>query len=306
MQNQKGITLIELLTATIASSILLLIVATLMYQMNLNFIASLEKIKIEEDFAMTELRLRALFNQAINVTAVPAGSTINNFDNNNGLLLKQYNLSSWTLSNGSGNIDCLGVFLRDLLPSGHTTALANQLNAPGGQRFIPAALFFQRPTTDRFGVLYLHESTSRTTPLTPSYQDTRIERIVDFQIISTTSTIFSSSMNDGKTEDGQIGKEMLTSITLQMTQRYYFNKSHHLQPERWCPPSQMSSAACQTNAPYNDITRLFHFNLRNNVLGYSVSQKTEDPTTSSTPLYRRVFDQIYFLKATLPEGILTR
>lgn len=303
MQNQKGVTLIELLTATIASSILLLIIATLMYQMNLNFVASLEKIKIEEDFAMAELQLRAVFNQAINVTAIPAGTAITTFDYNLGTLRDQYDLSSWTQSSGSGSLDTLAVFLRDMLPSGHNSALAIQMNTTGiNQRFLATALFFQRPTTDRFGVLYIHESTSRATPLAPTYRDTRIERIVDFKILATTKVKFQSFMNDGNTEDGLIDQEMLSSVTLQITQRYYFNKTAGLQPERWCPPLQMiSTPSCQTNAPYNDLTRLYHFNLRNNVLGYSVSQKD-----GNTPLYRRVFDQIYFLKPTLPGGMLSR
>lgn len=297
---QKGVTLIELLTSVAIGSILLLIIGTVMYQMNLNFIASMEKVKIEEDFAMAELHLRAAFSQAINVTTTT--TPISNFNNNLGQALANYSLTGWTPSTGSGNIDTLAVFLKEQLPSGHTSALATQLNTTGiDQRYLASALFFQRPTLDRYGVLYIHSNSSRTTNLAPSYRDTRIERLVDLQIIGATSSPFQSFLNNGDTQDGLVGQNMLTSYTIQLTQRYYFNKSAHLQPERWCPPSQSSVSVCQTDAPYNDLTRIFHFNLRNNVLGFSISQKE-----GGTPLYRRLFDHLYFLKINLPVGSLSR
>ena len=219
-------------------------------------------------------------------------------------------ISSYSLTNpstlftpvmGPGKIDTIAYFLRDNLSSNDPSPSAPAASV----RFIPSAIFFQRPTVDKYGVLYFNfQSGPNDKSLIPSYKDYFFEGIVDLKVTNITS-----SVSELSTIQSMVS--MVSSVTFVVTQRNFVATMSNL-PLKWCPPAMMLTVpACGGTRPFVDLTKVFTVKIRNNVIGGSTGQRRIGPNIVNTlgpfpPIENRVFGNVYFLRPAYPTGALKR
>jgi hypothetical protein len=249
-----------------------------------------ERVAQEKESIEIAYTLKHYLSMAIDLKRVPdTGSLGNQFSNRSGKIAA-YDLGAvWQTSSGPGTAEPLAVFFRETLRS-------NDPNLPSNDdRFLPTGIFFIRPTTDRFGVLAIDTGSSTTPTISGRSVDFRFTHIVDLKI-------------HGFVVDTEYG-EHASSFLITFTKRAYKPEG---QPHdfKWCPPSRMSLAACATESRYIDITKTVEVVVRNNVLGYSTTRRSERKDSIGRSIYsaglRRTFDGIYFLRPFTPPEALKR
>ncbi len=304
---RRGATLIELMAAVGVSVIVLLGAASALILTQNNQLSLSDKMKAEEEVNRVAFPLRHFLSMALNLTEVPGPLNGDNFDSNIGKIAK-YNMANWVSSTGPGQIDVVAYFIRENFLSSTT------LPAAATDRFPITTIFFQRPTVDKFGVLYIN--TAKSGPnLSPTDGDIKVSQIVDFQVSEIYSQLFGPS---SYLADNDLlfpaRKKMVTGVTMKIVTRNYFNGTGQSPVMAWCPQAFMPggltpNVACKTNLPYKDTEKLFTFTLRNNVIGRSLTQRgtaanTGMPDGLMGPIFRRPFEATYFLSPALPPGAI--
>jgi hypothetical protein len=257
------------------------------------------KIKSEVELNNMMFTVEHYLGMAVNLSQA-AGPINNNtlFNSPNGAgEIVRYNLANWTPSNGSGTIDTLAYFLRENLYSLYNAPLKPLTKV----RFLPTGLFFQRPTVNKYGILYVNIPPSSAVQIIPSTEDYFFESLVDLQI---------TDIHTFPYERGGITRNMIFSVTFVATQRHFLPTASNL-PLKWCPPANMKNTPeCAGSRPYFDLSKSFTIKIRNNVIGESKSQKAIGPTVGALvtypPVENRVFGNIYFLRPSYPPGALKR
>jgi hypothetical protein len=219
------------------------------------------------------------------------------FKNNIGKI-RRYNLNDWTATTGSGTVDTIAYFLRENLRSGESG-----LTMTGADRFPVTAVFFQRPTINKYGELYIHTQADYRKSLSPSASDIRIPGIVDFEIVDLVGNDYANDGNYPIDADLQ-NKTVIGGVLIKIVIRNYFGRT--LENLTWCPARFMTAnPTCQTSAPFRDTQKMFLVNVRNNILSRGISQRNPNPLDPNTvvPEYRRSADTIYFLKPKAPTGV---
>ncbi len=200
-----------------------------------------------------------------------------------------FDLSSWTATTGDGAFTVVFSSFIETLKSNYTAPAPQKF-----QRFMPLTIFFQKPTVDKFGVIYITQGTDTDSKLTPDMAVFRFEQIVDFKI---KNIITPNSVN-----------LHVSKFDLEITRRSYkaFSGAKYV----WCPPVQMLLADCQGGAPYTDITEFTTVTLKNNVLEDKSQQQKILKLGSSPPNYigipRRSVTGVYFLDPVLSAESLAR
>ncbi len=173
----------------------------------------------------------------------------------------------------------------------------------GIDRFPITGIFFQRPTVDKYGVLYIHtKSDNYTGNLEPDASDIRVPGIVNFEVVDLPGNLFNNFGNYPSDVDLN-GQYVVAGALIKIVVRNYFGNK--LDDLKWCPPAFLTDPACQSPTPFKDTEKVFLINLRDNILSRGVSQRGSDPASTSTfaPEYRRSADTVYFLKPSFPMGV---
>lgn len=288
--------------ASVAVGTLVIMMAgTIIQSSYYNFFSLEMKLQVEESVNNAALVLKSYLSMAVNIQeGTPPLTT---FQNNVGQI-RRYNLNDWTPSTGSGNVDTIAYFLRENLRSGNSA-----LTTSGFDRFPVSAIFFQRPTIDRFGVLYIQTAENYTTPLKAQAAAIRVPGIVDFEIMDLIGNQFVNFGGYSKDNDLN-GKTVVGAVLIKVVLRNYFgNKLENL---TWCPQRFIAAnAACQSPTPYRDSEKIFLVNIRNNILSRGISQRGLNPiephaaavAAPISPQYRRNVDTVYFFKPSIPIGV---
>ncbi len=205
--------------------------------------------------------------------------------------LIDFNLNAWAPTTGDGAIVSVFSGYIDTLKSDYKSPLPSRFD-----RFLPMAVFFQRPTVNRYGVLYVTIGASKSTTLLPKDAAFVFTQIVDFKISNINSR--NSSLN------------RVSKFDLQVTRRS-FNVNTSNRNFKWCPPAKMRLPQCADTVAYRDNVEFTTVNLRNNVIEKNSSQqKIYKAGFSTQPSYqgspKRYVDGVYFLDATQPAESLKR
>lgn len=310
MENERGMTLTELLIGSSLSMVTLLIAVMVLSQAANFQILLIEKLTNEESTNRIIYTLRNYVAGALQLTDNSPNPISPTMSNHIGQIA-EYNLNSWTPSNGAGAIVPLAFFRYEGLKSG--TA---QNAMAFAQRFPIIGIFFQAPTTNKYGVLYIAKrfvDEAANTRLFAEDGDEKMGQIVDLKITAINSEPFQGFGLDSYDND-LLGRQMVSSLTISITTRAYtFGSTDSTVETTWCPPQFMpnganANAACQTSQTYRDTTKTVAIKVRNNTLGRSLSQRmflpywTAETTHQHSKVvgpYRRPFETTYFLSPNI-------
>ena len=159
-------------------------------------------------------------------------------------------------------------------------------------RFLPFSLFFQRPTVDKYGVIYLSIGAPGSLSVSAAQATFQLDQIVDF------------SLRDIKFVNSTL---RVSQFTIELIRRSYKSVSDNR--FIWCPPAFMGAAVCANHAPFFETTEFINVNLRNNVLQKSSSQK-QNIAGSIPPRYEGVPERLqtglYYLSPVISWETLKR
>lgn len=303
----------EILLAVVLVSVLLYGIGTLMNMAATQNESLTNRIQSEAQINEISFYLKHVLSMGVNVEYSP-GVDLNNRSGsgtreNIGWVRGDYDFAAtFNPATAAANIDTIGFFLRDNLQSDYTGAPP----APA-DRYLPTAIYFQRPTPRTFGVLYIDLGQSQaggTVALSPTRDDLWFGSIVDFKAVEAESIPFDVDNPDA--DQTTVGRRRLSSVSFKVTVREYLPKGNDARGYTWCPPTYMTMAQCQTTTPYRDVERVIRVIFRNNIIGLSSAQMqvtSETPTSLRNlrrPMNRRPFDLVYFLKPSYPSGQLKR
>ncbi len=287
-KSQQGITLTELLVGLVLFSIVALFVGVIMSQTQKTYSQMSGRVNQEAEAEEMSAVLRHYLSQAVELSAYSGVSTA--VSNLTGQILNSYDLgSSW--SSGTGlNVNPVALFFMDDQPS-------DQPTVPASRRFLPVAVFVQRPSETKYGLVAIQIGEPTQTSLNGSSPEFRFTNIVDFKILN---VIYE---NDSVSSP----RRKVISFTVVFTKRFF--RDNDVPQQRWCPPAKMTSGSCLTKSFYTDITKTVDVNVRNNVLGPSYSQRKKSPLGSTgwfVPESKRAFQGVYFHRPRFPVGALKR
>lgn len=304
-----------MMLAAVLVSVVLYGIGTLMTIASSQNESLTNRIQSEAEVNEISFYLKHFLSMGINVEYFP-GLDLNNRSgsgaqySNTGWVRGDYNFAAtFDPATATSGVDTIGFFLRENLASDYTGT------APGPQsRFMPTGIYFQRPTSKTYGILYIdlgQPQTSGTVSISPTRDDLWFGSIVDFQTAEPESVPF-DIMNPDLTLNPS-GRLRLSSVSIKLTVREYLPKGNDQRDYTWCPPTSMSKPQCKTTAVYRDVERVIRVVFRNNIIGFSSAQMVisgETPPINARPLrralYRHPYDLVYFLKPTYPATQLKR
>jgi hypothetical protein len=180
------------------------------------------------------------------------------------------NLNNYSPGSSEG---ALRIFNGDSVAGGlagtvHTIAVFNRETGASGRgagarsQFVPTGLFYQMPTADTSGVLYIDLSDGTNSPVAPSARNIMIDRLVRFNVAD---VILGP------------GNEVL-SVRFEIVVRYPLNDNYS-PLGAWCPPLDLQNGmlGCQ-GAAHIDLIANLQVTLRDNLI---VSDGTTNTTQSS-------------------------
>jgi len=282
----------ELTVAIGISAVSILLIAQFLSSVQSQFATLQDKIRAEVGVSELMFYVHHYLGMAVDLTRAPGNLNLAAFPTTFGSI-REYSLADWAPGNGDGQTDTIAFFLRDTLSSRDETRPAANV------RFQRTGIFFQRPTVDRYGVLYLTVNVEPAdNAIRPQLNDLYFENLVDFNV-----------RGMGFTPD-DAGREMVYSVLIDVTQRSYL-PGVAPDAKAWCPPNFINTPACvHGNQAYRDVTKTFAVKIRNNVLGSSVLQKVRGVDIGLAPQYvprpRRTYENIYFLRPFYPKEALSR
>jgi prepilin-type N-terminal cleavage/methylation domain-containing protein len=302
LKYRQGFSLVELLIGVGLSSAVALFAAMVIHTSAANFTVYSLRAEREEAVHNVAHALHNYFSMALNLRV--ANAPLSSFKDNIGQLVAEYNLNSWKATLSSGDIDVIAYFLRENLPSGWDYSKS----APSGAaRFPVTVIYFQKPTINKYGVLYIKSDSSGASSLQASKSDLRLTHVVDFEVLDVFSTSFQNLGNYPEDTDLN-GAQMVSSVTFKVTVRNFFG----INPGdlKWCPSRFIAAnESCKTKVPFKDTEKVFSVKIRNNTLARGFVQKVIAPDNTATvepAYYQRSADTVYFLKPTIPIGQVKR
>jgi hypothetical protein len=215
-----------------------------------------DRIETERLALAAEYYLTAFFTQAVQLDHQGAAS-----------------LNTWSSPVGQGR---LRTFSGTSIASGmagtvHTIAVFNREarasdddNNPSGvsSSFLTTGVFYQMPTADTSGVLYL-ETVNPGLTVAPSSGGVKLDRIVEFEV----------------TDPIKAANDEVLSARFRIVFRHFLSENYTSQGT-WCPTADIASgtAGCNPSA-YRDIVTNIQVNMRNNLMpsqggGLNASQTT--------------------------------
>ncbi len=284
----SGFSLIELLVGGAIATITMM---ACLYFINQTF-KNYSAVSSSSDNIIETLNASALLknklSSAVNIEFFGAGVLPAAASNLKGYI-RPFDLSVWAPVAGSGQTISLMTGFIDQLKSNSTALPAAIIPA---NRFLPFSLFFQKPTIDKYGVIYLTIGSSTALAVSAAQAQFQLDQIVDF------------SLKDIKFVNST---QRVSQFAIEFTRRSY--KSVTDTRFKWCPPAFINAVGCEDPAPYFETTEFINVNLRNNVLDLSSNQK-QNIAGSIPPQYEGVPERIqtgvYYLSPVISWETLTR
>jgi hypothetical protein len=293
LQNDKGASLMELVTGLAASAVLFLVAMFLMSWSSNAFQELERRARAQRDSLEAAYYLKNLMGLAVDVRSPPNAALAANLTGYtvdytaaapvNGVIRSYDSLQSAT---AAGATDTIGIFVRE---TGGSTI------AGGFTSYAPTGVFFQLPTPTQSARLTIDIGGPAGAPstLAPDTSDFYFDNISEFRI----------TLEDQPVLPWPTGTFALDRPIRWATVRIVFRvfsdsgmDSLGARQYRWCPSSKIATnVACQGGLPYKDIERVFTVYFRNNDI---------DPTFMNvgTMAPRRLFGNLHFFKLFVPFG----
>lgn len=307
---QQGFTIIELLVATAIGIAAILVVSQLLIFVQSQFVTLQKRIKDEAEISQLSFYLHHYLSMAVNLTAVTNIPPTANINSSFGAIDADFNMNNWVPQTGNGSVTTIAYFLRDTLSS--RDALQRPMNV---DRFVPTGLFFQRPSIDKYGALYISTENKGAIQISPQQisPDQIFGSIVDFKVLDISYHPLQFRSANLGIPSGPI-YQMVSSVTFEVTQRHYLPQVPP-QNKSWCPPQFMSHPKCvHGQRSYRDVSKTLTVKIKNNLLTESLNQRVSFqplvPQPGGFPLFvpriERTYDNVYFLRPSYPQGALKR
>lgn len=276
-----GISLIELLVGLGISTVVILACYDIVNKSSQNYatIAAASENIVETLEASTALKRKISF--AVNLVSEP-GPIANNLRLTKSQIIS-YDLAAWVPTTGDGRVDLVFSGFIDSLKSNYPVLPARF------DRFVPMAIYFQRPTVNKFGVIYMTLGNADTTFLRPRDANFIFRQIVDFKIKNIDIT--NSSL------------DRVSKFDLEITRRSFKQTTNNYK-YTWCPPEKMTLPDCASAPAFTDSTEYTTVVLRNNVLEKNSQQQKIAKPLGSVPNYvgipKRMTSGVYYLDSVQP------
>jgi hypothetical protein len=232
-----------------------------------------DKIEAEKNLIDATYQITYTLGQAVYVAQ--STTSLNSFSigaSGLGQLLSNFNGDSISGGN-AGKIYTIAIFNRE-----------NATSATGVSQsaILPTALFYQTPTLNKSGALYLNlgnsPSSSGLVALNPDASSFLIDRVVSFKVVSVQTAPSS---------------QQVTSAQFEITVRYFLGTTNP-GSGAWCPPNDIGAVTgCDASLAHKDITTNFQVGLVNNKFN---SDGTSIPQQDS-------LGRIYLFKMLSPMGL---
>jgi type II secretory pathway pseudopilin PulG len=297
----KGFTVIEVLVSTFLCALAAVFIATVWTNsVRLNQTLELQA-DAEKERWSAEAQVRAAFLQAVDLTYV-GNRDLANWQGEPGQFtgaLRSFDSDAhWATA--AQTTYPLAIFYRDEARSpvgGNATGLKS--------KFVRTGLYFQKPTYQKWGALYLDLADVGGGPVDPR-KGIIFEGLIRVQIKGPTVRTFNpfGTANPGAYDPpGPVSPKPVTSFDLEMTFRKYI-ASQTNEPLVFCPSSWINiNTQCMTKTPYHDIVRTLRIVVRNNVLSISPTAPITGPPVG-VQFGSRIYDRIHFFKPTFTKGLL--
>lgn len=289
--NNSGFSLIELMVGVGLSAIATLACFTLINQSYSSYVSASNTSANIIETVGSAATLRQILSYSVNIINDNTQLKIPTQFSKDAGYVREFDLTDWdsTIS-GSGEIIPVFTGYVDQLKSSEFPT-ANEI-VPS-IRFLPITVFFQKPTVDKYGVIYMALGNSKSKTLQPSDAQFLIDQIVDFKI-----------------KDIEIpykNTKRVSRFTMEFTRRNFKKVTEN--EYIWCPPQFMSKSVCSKIRSYFDTSEFININLRNNKLRDSTTQKKLVANTA-TPKYvgipERYQTGVYFLRPKISWDTLKR
>ncbi len=270
--NQRGFTLMQVLTGAAMMAIVGLIISGVFQWLNNEFLSVSERLKAETMAARAETLLRQYFAQAVYIqnTGNPPGAA-----NGPGMIRAE-------IPAGNPN-QILYDQIADV-PTWRTIAVF-QREFSVGDAVVPAAwradarrtaIFYRGPSATTSGVLFIDDGSAD--PMVPSYADIYIDRL----------TYLSITKNRHPTFD------RVASLDIRMRFRYHLPG----RTRNWCPQLDITNgvAGCTGVQNHREIEASFNILLRNNLLRAPGANMASTGSNAE----ERVLGNLYFFRPYLP------
>jgi prepilin-type N-terminal cleavage/methylation domain-containing protein len=238
--SQAGLTLPEMMVSVFIASIVLYGAVFMLQFITSQSQVISNELAVQDSAAAIRNDLSLTLSQAIDIDFDSSGASLNNF-NSGGTSRGKFRTFSAT-SGISGALETIAIFVRE---TGVNSAAT-----------VPSAIFFQRPTADLPGVLYI--SHGNKLPLQPDPGDAYYDNLVEFE---TTPNATTTTVTD---PDGTV-HQLLVAAEFRTVFRYFLTNPGPT--GNWCPVADIASSkpGCTAGAPFKDIESKFSVILRNNV-----------------------------------------
>ncbi len=264
LQNQNGMTLVELMVATAASTLIILGGAMLLSSILEADAFTRRSADTLETAQSLEMNIPHYVGQAINARWTDIDIT--------------------NIGGGPGEIRTFRSS-RDAAIATPPTTVAAFIREAGytsstnpGSDLRATSLYFKNPTATTPGILFVSSSNpgTGTTTLSSRNAEMFFDNIVEFELSSG-------------------GIPIDAGDTVRMVEmRVVFRKFRSSEPSewRWCPSIEMNTTAeCRSGAQYTDITKLINIPLRNNVMISNFESET------GSRLEETVYGDVYYYRA---------
>lgn len=245
-KNSPGYSVVELLAATAIGSTIFALVAVLI---NLAMSTSLKQqdmIETETELLVGTYHLTNVLSQAVELNGVTTDINTYQTGTVDGVI-RTFTNEGTTIAGTEGRTYTIAVFNRETTSSG----LSGGAGTFPVSTFRPTGIFYQKPTANTAGALYIDLGGRATANLVqPDATTTVIHRLVEFQV---------TEVRLGP------GNEAI-SARIRMVLRY-FNNAENVPAGAWCPAADIGVVAgCVNNANFRDLVTQFQVIMGNNDL----------------------------------------
>jgi prepilin-type N-terminal cleavage/methylation domain-containing protein len=274
LKSQSGMTLIEVMLTVALIGIFAFGAMKVLTDLTNNAQVESRIIDLEVERLTMESQIQQIFGQAMYLVSTNATIPV---ANNIGRIRDTVNLIGPKLNAADPDIETLAVFFRDTGVSG--PAASGIASNP-----LPTAVYFQRPTANTWGVLYISLGIGTPPNLAPSRSDLFYEGLLGLRI-----TNLVTYNQDGSA--AVVNGNPVTSFDLELTFRRFLGPAGGR--KSFCRQAQVTAnvAGCAIDGPFRDDLRVVRVTMRNNVIA-------ESPTEQNS--YSRVFDTVHFFQAQRP------
>lgn len=240
----------ELLMTTALVGILGLVVSSLMVQMTREAAGITDRMSFEEEFELLQSVIERPYRTAVDVrlASTAAAPLVANRVLNDGASRGALTVYDSVARPNDGNADLIALFFRESSFMNAGVRLTSALT--------PTAIYFQRPTTTTYGMLYISNGAQGAAgSLQPSGAAVNFGRITEFRIQNPIPNTVNSYT-----------KNFEVSVTMRYPVGAASQDTGTLNNVNWCPAPDIADSTCvgANTRNYKDVNRVFKVELKNN------------------------------------------